>query len=75
MTRTNDTEAPYFSIVIPAHNEEDVIEKTCVSIIREFEVRGIDDIEIVVINDNSSDRTEEILRELSVRYSCLRLHQ
>jgi dolichol-phosphate mannosyltransferase len=63
---------PYFSIVIPAHNEEDVIEKTCVSIIAEFESQGIDDIEILVINDNSSDSTETILRQLCDRYPCMR---
>jgi dolichol-phosphate mannosyltransferase len=66
------TEPPFFSIVIPAHNEEDVIEKTCVSIIAEFTAQGIDDIEILVVNDNSSDGTEAILRRLCDRYPCMR---
>lgn len=59
---------PFFSIVIPAHNEEDVLEKTCVSIIEEFVAQGISDIEILVVNDNSSDRTEAILQDLCTRY-------
>ena len=64
--------SPYFSIVIPAHNEEGCIERTCVSIIEECERCGIRDIEILVVNDNSSDRTEAILQELCLRYACLR---
>ncbi len=52
------------SLVIPAHNEEGCIEKT---------VRWHDqalagtqiDYEILVVNDNSNDGTEEILRRLS----------
>jgi dolichol-phosphate mannosyltransferase len=66
------TNKPFFSIVIPAHNEEDVVEKTCVSIIEEFEAQGISDIEILVVNDNSSDRTETILQDLCSRYPQMR---
>jgi dolichol-phosphate mannosyltransferase len=61
-----------FSIVIPAHNEEDCIERTCVSIIEEFASHHVTDIEILVINDNSSDATESILRDLCVRYPFMR---
>ncbi len=69
---TTQSSAPYFSIVMPAHNEEGVLERTCVSIITEFERRGISDIEVLVINDNSSDQTENILQDLCRRYACMR---
>jgi len=51
------------SVIIPAHNEEGCIEET----IRNFETALSDagvPHEILVINDNSSDRTEEILKSL-----------
>jgi dolichol-phosphate mannosyltransferase len=49
----------FFSIIIPAHNEEDLIENTCRSIAQEFEKERIDDYEILIVNDNSTDQTEQ----------------
>ena len=52
------------SLVIPAHNEEDVIEAT----VRAFHERlAADRIphELLIVNDNSSDRTESILQRMS----------
>jgi dolichol-phosphate mannosyltransferase len=52
------------SLVIPAHNEEGCIEQTIRAFhekLREKNIRH----EILVINDNSQDRTEEILQILS----------
>jgi len=65
------TENQDISIVIPAHNEEGSIEKT---------VRAFHDIlkkeqishEILVINDNSRDSTESILKTLSTEIPELR---
>jgi len=52
---------PIFSIVIPAHNEEEYIVQVLDSIYaQDF---PIVDIEIIVINDNSTDRTLEIVDE------------
>jgi dolichol-phosphate mannosyltransferase len=62
----------FFSIVIPAHNEEGSIEATCTSIMEKLIASDIGDAEILVINDNSTDSTETILRELSARYPALR---
>ncbi len=61
-----------FSVVIPAHNEEGGVERTCTAILRKFEEEGIADAEIVVVNDNSSDGTEAILRSLAARYPSFR---
>ena len=62
----------FFSIVIPAHNEETEIAATCEAIMARFSKEAISDYEILVVNDNSSDRTEEILQELSAKHPVLR---
>jgi dolichol-phosphate mannosyltransferase len=50
------------SIVIPAYNEEDVIEKT----INMIEKNVMTPHEIVVVNDCSSDKTPDIVKELNI---------
>jgi dolichol-phosphate mannosyltransferase len=60
------------SLVIPAHNEQGSIEKTVRAFHKELDKENINH-EIVVVNDNSSDETENILRRLhkeipTVRY-------
>ena len=64
--------APFFSIIIPAHNEEGCIAATCEAIAARFARDGITDYEICVVNDNSRDRTEEILKELAARIPFVR---
>ena len=51
------------SIVIPAHNEEGSIHETVNSLYAKLREEAIDH-EIFVVNDNSADKTEEILLEL-----------
>ncbi len=58
------------SIVIPAHNEEGHIEKTITALTECLTQEAIH-YEILIINDNSTDSTEDILQRLSnenVRY-------
>ena len=51
------------SIVLPTYNEE----KNIVPIINEIiELNIIYDIEIVVVDDNSTDNTENLIRDISV---------
>jgi dolichol-phosphate mannosyltransferase len=52
------------SIVIPAHNEEGSIRETILAFHEELHIEKIPH-EILVVNDNSKDSTEKILRELS----------
>ena len=47
------------SVIIPVYNEE----KTVADVIRTVKNCGVADLEIVVVNDCSSDRTAEALRE------------
>jgi len=42
-------------VIIPAFNEEETIEKTVLSIPRK--IMGIDDVQILVVNDGSTDKT------------------
>ncbi len=49
------------SVVIPARNEEDDIEATVRSVLAQ---RGID-LELIVINDHSTDRTGEIINRIA----------
>lgn len=51
------------SVVIPAHNEEGSITQTLETLYQKLKEEEIDH-EIVVINDNSQDKTEEILSNL-----------
>ena len=64
--------APFFSVVIPAHNEEGGIAATCEAIAARFAREGIADYEICVVNDNSRDRTEAVLQELAARLPAVR---
>ncbi len=55
------------SVVIPAYNEEGCIEKTLYSLILALRREAIRT-EILVVNDNSTDTTETILKRLSAEY-------
>lgn len=55
---------PKLSVVIPGHNEEGQIEETVRAFHDELKKENINH-EILVVNDNSKDRTEEILKKLS----------
>lgn len=67
--RANDIKN--LSIVIPAYNEEDCIVQTVETISDILEREKID-YEILVVNDNSKDRTEELLQQLNLRNNRLR---
>lgn len=62
---------PKVSILIPAHNEEVVIERTIKSMLK-LEYPN-DALEIIVINDNSKDRTGEIADSYASRYPQLKV--
>ena len=56
------------SAIVPARNEEANIARVVESLDGQAEVR-----EIIVVNDQSSDRTAEILAELAARLAKLRV--
>lgn len=60
---------PTVSILIPAHNEEVVIEQTLQAMVNLHYPK--DRLEVIVINDNSSDRTGAIVDAYSAQYSFI----
>lgn len=59
-------EYPSISILVPAHNEEKVIERTVRSLlVLDYPKEKF---EVIVINDNSSDNTEKILKNIKSQY-------
>lgn len=63
------TEGPLISIVIPARNEERNIPRLLDSLI----VQNYRNIEILIINDQSTDRTEEILQSYAEKDKRIKL--
>src|SRR4051812_17293947 len=59
------------SVVIPAHNEEGCIESTVTALELKLREAGIEH-EILVINDNSTDQTGQILERLKSRLPSLK---
>lgn len=59
-------EYPFVSILVPAHNEGKVIQKTVESLL--LLDYPIDKMELIVINDNSSDNSKDILESIKNRY-------
>ena len=51
---------PYFSICLPAYNMENYIEKVVLSIINQ----SFQDFEIIIVNDDSNDKTENIIKDM-----------
>ncbi|HEY3475404.1 MAG TPA: glycosyltransferase, partial [Anaerolineales bacterium] len=55
---------PKVSVLIPSYNQEAVIEQTVLSAL----TQDYDDLEVVVSDDASKDRTPQILEELQAKY-------
>jgi len=62
-------ECPLVSILIPARNEEASIRDTVEHVLQS----KYENIEIIVINDASTDNTQQILENMSEQYSQLRI--
>jgi len=59
------------SIVLPAYNEEESITETIVELEEKLRAQNIPR-EILIVNDNSKDNTESVLKELSAKYPSVR---
>jgi glycosyltransferase involved in cell wall biosynthesis len=58
-----------FYIIIPAHNEEDYIGKTIESLVQQTLLPKA----LVVVNDNSSDKTQPIVEDYASKYAWISL--
>ncbi|WP_232218209.1 MULTISPECIES: glycosyltransferase [Thermosipho] len=60
---------PLVSVIIPCYNEEEVIENT----IKTVADSSYKNIEIIVIDDNSKDKTYELAKKLETKYKNLKV--
>ena len=60
------------SLIIPTYNEKDNIRKLIDLLDKEFKKNKING-EIVVVDDNSPDKTGEVLEELKTKYQNLKI--
>ncbi len=58
------------TVIVPTLNEEENIEPLIRSI---FESMGVEDVSIIIVDDNSTDRTHEIIRGLIDEFKNMRL--
>lgn len=61
---------PLLTVAIPAYNVELYIEETVSSILKS---KYTNDIEIIIVNDGSTDSTLEISNNLSSKYPCVKV--
>ncbi len=59
------------TILIPAYNEEGVIEKCILQIVKDVDIK--EGYELLVVNDGSKDKTLDILTNLSKKYKQLKI--
>ncbi|PIC75630.1 glycosyltransferase [Sporosarcina sp. P19] len=69
--KKNMTDLPTVSVFIPAHNEEVVIEQTLKAMARLYYPK--EKLEVIVINDNSSDRTGAIAALYGDKYPFIKV--
>lgn len=60
----NDLNMPKVSVIVPAYNVEEYIKKCLDTLVNQT----LQDIEIIVINDGSTDKTPEIIAEYANKY-------
>ena len=58
-----------FYIIIPAHNEENSIELTLDSLVNQTHLPK----KVVVVNDNSTDKTQDIVEAFAEKHTCISL--
>ncbi len=68
--KSNRRYAPKISIILPAYNEEKIIEKSVMSII---DTKYPNDREIIVVNDGSKDNTGKIVSKIAKKYAYVKL--
>jgi glycosyltransferase involved in cell wall biosynthesis len=60
------------SVVIPALNEEQYLEATVLNVVDSAQRTGVKQLDIIVINDGSTDGTADVIRKLESRFPFVR---
>jgi len=60
------------SVILPAYNEEEILEKNAI-LVDDFLAQNYADYELIIVNDGSTDRTEEIANSLAERRSSVKV--
>jgi CDP-ribitol ribitolphosphotransferase / teichoic acid ribitol-phosphate polymerase len=63
----NNKESYKVSVIIPVYNVEEYISETIDSVINQ----RFEDVEIIVVNDGSTDRSDEIIRNFLTKYDSI----
>lgn len=69
---TMDTKLPSLTVVMPCLNEEDNVADAARETLAAFDRNGIEG-ELIIVNDGSTDRTGEVVRELQQRDNRIRI--
>lgn len=65
------TTLPYFTVIVPAYNEEQSIPETLSSLVQlDYPCKRL---EIIVVNDGSTDRTAELVKEFKLQHPDWRI--
>lgn len=67
--------APRISVVIPAHNEAENLPILVDEIVAALKAEPAGSYEIVIVDDHSSDATEQVLEELAAIRDCVVVHR
>ncbi len=60
------------TVVIPAFNEENFLKKTVYNIVKASQDAGNVSLDIIIVNDGSTDRTHEIIQEVEQKFTFVR---
>ena len=58
-----------FSIIIPAYNVQEYVNKAIDSVLKQ----DFKDYELIIINDASTDKTEEVVKQYEEKYNNVKL--
>ena len=67
--KTIEIESPFVSICLPAYNMKDYIEKAIISILNQ----SFQNFEIIIVNDHSEDKTQEVIKKLQLKDGRIKL--
>ncbi|PYU29998.1 MAG: hypothetical protein DMG31_15050 [Acidobacteria bacterium] len=65
--------APFLSIIIPAYNEEAVIEQVAKDAIDTLQKTGLNSFELVLVNDGSTDQTGFRMDQMRQQLECVQV--